>query len=140
MIILDSNIWIAGYNQDDALHEEAVKQYLSLENEVVYVPEYVWIEVSTVLEQKAKNNFGRDFLDIIEFGENIQMLYFSQEETKEFVEYYRAGAPKGLSFIDASLLLLSKKYTILTFDKKLKNAISEVKWYPQQDSNLRPLP
>ena len=73
MIIFDSTIWIAGYNQDDSLHKQA------------------------------------------------------KEESKEFMQFYRSGAPKGLSSIDASLLLLSKKHTVYTFDKRLVNAIEKSK-------------
>lgn len=123
MIIFDSNIWISAYHKLDSLHERAKELYFSIENEPIYVPEYVWIEVSTILEQKAEKNSGRDFLDTIEYSESMEMLYFTQEEAKTFMEFYRSGAPKGLSFIDATLLLLSKKHTVYTFDKTLEKAI-----------------
>ena len=125
MIIFDSNVWIAGYNKDDTLHEKAAELYFSLEKEPIYVPEYIWIEVSTVLEQKASHQAGRGFLDVIEFGENIHMLYFTKEEAQEFVEFYRSSAPKGLSFVDSTLLLLSKSYRIYTFDAQLEKVIAK---------------
>ena len=123
MIIFDSNVWIAGYNEADSLHQKAQELYFSLEHETITVPEYVWIEVSTVLEQKSTPHAGKDFLDIIEFGDGVEMLYFSKEEVKQFMQFYRSDTTKGLSFIDSTLLFLSKQYKIYTFDKRLQSAI-----------------
>lgn len=39
------------------------------------------------------------------------------------MEFYRSSAPKGLSYIEACLLLLSKKHRVYTFDKLLEKAI-----------------
>jgi len=45
-IIFDSNVWIALFNENDAHHEKA--QRLFSDSPVIYIPEYVILEITTV--------------------------------------------------------------------------------------------
>lgn len=49
-IIFDTNVWIALFNENDAHHEKAKQLFLG--SETIYIPEYVILETTTVLQLK----------------------------------------------------------------------------------------
>ena len=56
--ILDSNVWIAFLHKGDSQHKKA-QRIFARQKEPIVIPEYVIIEVSSVLLQKAsKKNRG----------------------------------------------------------------------------------
>lgn len=124
MIIFDSNIWIGLYHKEDSLHAKAqklVQQTLSL----VAIPEYVLIEVCTVLTTRLQKQVANLFLDRIHSSENMIILPNDQNLFYSIHDFFRATDFRKLSFTDISLLYLSQSHTIYTFDKKLASAIKK---------------
>lgn len=122
MTILDSNVWIAFLHKDDTQHKKAENVFRVCEKPIV-VPEYVVIEVSSVLSQKAGKKIADAFLVIITQSEDIEILFSEDQFFSEVIAFFQQRNEKHLSFIDFVLLYLSSSYFIITFDKKLQKAI-----------------
>jgi len=67
-IIFDSNVWIALFNENDVHHEKARKFFS--ENSVIYVPEYVILEITTVLQLRASKIKANLFAKMITTQQN----------------------------------------------------------------------
>ena len=126
MTILDSNIWIAFFNFEDNQHQNAEEVVLRISKELI-IPEYVITEVCTVLTQKINKQATNKFLDFIFSNSDIQVLYSGIEFFQPVLVLYQKLVNDKLSFIDVSLLYLSRQYQVVTFDKKLEKAIVEAR-------------
>lgn len=121
MIILDSNVWIAYFDEDDFTHEQASELFKSVDKNELVVTEYILLEVSTVLKQKLGGEFARQFIKKI-FQEKFIFLS-SDNFYKETILLFQSLKDDKLSFVDVSLLYLAKQYQIKTFDKHLQKRI-----------------
>ena len=125
MIILDSNIWISYLDKNDNQHKKAEKIFRKT-NAVIIVPEYVIIEVCTVLLKKTNKETANGFIKIVFDNQNTEILFFNEIIFLSFVNNFENVCNKKLSFIDIALLHLSKSYQIITFDKDLEKAIKKL--------------
>lgn len=125
MTILDSNVWIAFLYIDDALHKNAQK-VLTLCEKPIFIPEYIIIETSSVLSQKAGKKIADTFLEMIMQSKDIEVLFAQDQFFVEVINFYRKHQEKRLSFIDFTLLYLSGSYQVITFDKVLQRAIRQL--------------
>lgn len=124
MMILDANVWIAFLYEDDALHKKAEKIF-ELDKEIIGIPEYVIIEVSSVLSQKAGKKIANDFLEMIMQSKDVEVMFADDQFFMNAASVFKKHQDRKLSFIDYSLLYLSEFYEIVTFDKNLQRAIRE---------------
>lgn len=124
MIILDSNVWIAYSYKEDTLHKKACGVMKNI-NTHVLLPEYILIEVSTVLAQRANKKVADLFLDRVLHNDDILILYSSPKFFDAVVKLFQTNSGKQLSFIDTALVYLSRWYSVITFDKALEKAIRE---------------
>ena len=126
MIIFDSNIWIAFYHENDTLHDKAKKLFQTTTG-IVWVPEYIFIEVCSVLHMRVDKKMADAFSDRLATSNRAILTPINTELFSAMRTYFRDGKHLGLSFIDVSLLYLSQFHTVHTFDKKLANAIKKQK-------------
>ena len=119
MTVLDSNVWIALFDKDDSLHARAQRMVSELKDSIA-LPEYVILEVTTVLSQKAGKSFADSFLQKVCANRDIQIIASSKQFLDEVIELYLFQSRGGLSFVDYALLFLSRRMKILTFDNDLK--------------------
>lgn len=124
MIILDSNIWIALYHEEDSQHAKA-QTLIQKIREPVGIPEYILIEVCTVLTNRLHKSVADLFLDRIQKSENTVILPIEQKLFYELCHFFRTHNFPKLSFIDSCLVYFSQFHTIHTFDKKLASAIQK---------------
>lgn len=122
MVIFDSDVWIALLNKNDSQHQKAKLVFESIKENII-LPEYVFIEISSVLSLKVGKGVADNFIKIALNNKNIRMLVSKKEYFAEIVDIFIKSPNKHLSFIDFSLLYFSKKFKVITFDKKLKKAI-----------------
>lgn len=122
MTILDSNIWIAYLDKNDSQHNKAVKLWSSLQHQII-LPEYVLLEVTTILAMRVSKEHANSFLDVAQNNSQASILSASESFFSALLSYYQEQMHPHLSFVDVSLLLLSKTYTVYTFDTKLAKAI-----------------
>lgn len=121
MMILDSNVWIALYLEEDSQHKKALKLAPSFRH--VAIPEYVILETCTILLVKAGENASEKFLDYVFDNREVTVLFSTREFFQETIRVFRGENGKKLSAIDASLLYLSGEHEVITFDKDLEKAI-----------------
>lgn len=121
-IILDSNIWIAYFDKNDSTHLAAIKVFESL-NSKIFITHFLISEISTILQFKLWKDFSDLFLDWIK-DRNIEIIEL--EDFDILIDFYTKNDFKKLSFIDHSLLLLSKDFEVITFDKDLNKLIKQI--------------
>lgn len=129
MTILDADVWIAYLNTEDSQHAKAVKVIGELEakQEIIGVPEYVVLEVVTVVRRIAGATIATVFMATVAENALVRIL---PSDTSLFrsvcFAVYHARVPK-LSFTDIALLRLAQKHRVITFDRALARAIA----YPE---------
>lgn len=125
MNILDANVWIAFLYKDDSQHKKAEKIVQICERPIL-LPEYVIIEVSTVLIQKAGRKISAVFLEMLMQNKDIHVLFSDDQFFMDVVYFLKSRPEEKLSFVDFTLLYLSRSYDIITFDRNLQKAIEKL--------------
>ncbi|MBU4332625.1 PIN domain-containing protein [Patescibacteria group bacterium] len=125
MIILDSNIWIALLNIDDSDHARAQELMKDLEENII-VTEHVLLEVATIISQKVDKDTADNFIKRVISTKEIEIFPSSEEFLDRVIKFYLSKSNRNLSFVDYSLLLLSKRIKVITFDKILKKELAKV--------------
>ncbi|MBI5794671.1 type II toxin-antitoxin system VapC family toxin [Candidatus Uhrbacteria bacterium] len=126
MTILDSNIWIALFHKEDSQHLKAQALMKKLTMPIV-LPEYVLLEVCTVLRIRADQNHVRTFVEVVSDNRDIEILPSTPELLRSTITRLQSLKTTPLSFTDVALLLLSKTFMIETFDRHLQTAIKKNK-------------
>jgi predicted nucleic acid-binding protein len=121
MIIFDSNIWIAYLNKSDSTHEQALKLFQGTNIKDILITEYLLLEIVTVLKQIQGYKFAHKFIQQVT-DENISFIESKNFYAKTLLLFQSLEEDK-LSFVDVSLLYLSEKHKVKTFDKSLKRMI-----------------
>lgn len=116
MYLIDSSVWAALFLEFDINHKKAEEIISKLEDKI-YLPYNVIVEVSTVLAYKHSKKQADNFLDYIEDNEDIILF---ENKLKPEMEFYKKINRK-VSFVDASLIFLSKKLglNLITFDTQM---------------------
>lgn len=121
-VLLDSNVWISFLYKKDPNYKKAEKVFEAIKERII-LPEYVILEVATIISQKVGKRVANDFIENVINNQNIEILPSSQEFLKQVIDFYLSGRNKKLSFVDYSLLYLAKRIKVLTFDENLQKAI-----------------
>ena len=121
LTILDSNVWIAFFDKEDSTHKKAVAIFKKLKVSELAVTEYIILEVATILKKYVGFDIANTFLFKLA-QENITIIE-DENLLKETVKIFANSARNNLSFVDCSLVYLSGKYKVITFDKKLANKL-----------------
>lgn len=123
MVIFDSNIWIAWLNKTDSQHSRA-EEIAATAIFPVGLPEYVLIEVATVLGQRVGKKTADQFLAYVWDNRDIIVLPSNPEMLHAVIKLFCAGVQRGLSFVDVSLVWWAQqRYTVVTFDMLLQKAL-----------------
>lgn len=123
MIIIDSNVWIALFVEYDSNHQKAKNILKKLNNQKVLITEYVILEAATVILNKINRKKASDFLEYVLNHDKIELYKDEQLFTKTSQKF--SELISDLSFVDVSLLHLSGKYQVISFDKKLNNQMKK---------------
>ena len=121
MIILDSNIWIAYLNEADSTHQRALKIFQKTNVKDILITEYLLLEIVTILKQIQGYKLAQEFIQLLT-DKNISFVE-SKNFYAETLLLFQSLKENKLSFVDVSLLHLSKKYEVRTFDKSLQKAL-----------------
>ena len=118
-VILDTNVWIAFLHEEDSQHVKA-KRLLKDVTAPVVVPEYVLLEVVTVLRNLRRHEEANRFTEqALDYSGTFLPANTLAYEIAEMLP----NVPKHLSFTDTALLALARNYEVLTFDSALARAI-----------------
>ena len=123
-LVLDSNVWIAFLYEKDPNHNKAAKVFEVLKAKII-LTEYVFLEVVTVLSQKAGKDVSDNFIKNVTNNQDIIILPSSGDFLGEIVNFYLSKKIEKLSFVDYSLLCLSQKFKVITFDKALQRHLKK---------------
>lgn len=124
-IIVDANIWISYFNQDDTLYHQAkeiVDTYLQDDRKVLMVTDYILQEVITIFLYDSKPGLIDEFMEFINTEAQIEILNINSYFFTTVVDYIKQFSYKPkMSLTDWSLLFLAQELncTLLTFDKQL---------------------
>ena len=118
-VVFDSNVWIAYLANDDSQHEKACLLFEKFK--AIVVPEYVILEVATVLSQKKDQKTAQSFVKMLRATEGLEILLAGSDLFFEFMDFYITQPKNKLSFVDVSLLYLSSQgLKVVTFDRELE--------------------
>ncbi|NBD73714.1 PIN domain-containing protein [Patescibacteria group bacterium] len=118
-VVLDTNVWIAFLHEEDSQHAKA-KRLLKDATAPVVVPEYVLLEVVTVLRHLRRHEEANRFIEqVLDDSGTFLPANALAYEVAEMLP----NVPKHLSCTDVALLALSRDYEVLTFDSALARAI-----------------
>ena len=120
-IIADSSVWVAYFYDKDSQHTRAV-QVLEEESLPILVPEYILLETVTILRQKKEELALQKFM-LAAMRDDVYLR--ARNLGIEVARLYATPEYKKLSFVDVSLVLLSKEYRVITFDRALQNVINK---------------
>jgi predicted nucleic acid-binding protein len=124
-VIFDSNVWIAYFHTTDTYHREAAALVEKYTAQTIVLTEYVLLEIATLLKQKIGSAKTNVILTTLLQTDGIKLLTSEQFFTPTLTTFV-SSKEKHLSFVDVSLLVLSNDFTVITFDKKLTNAIARL--------------
>jgi len=122
MIILDTNIWYAACDKSDFLHKKAQELFSSLEDQVM-IPEYVLVELINLLVRKKGKAWTDEFMRQLIVSDDCQITPNTPSFTLEVIQSFLKSDNPKLSFVDHSLLYLSKHHKVHTFDQELAKAL-----------------
>ncbi len=123
-IIFDTNIWIGLFVNTDSLHKKSVAILRDNEARMKYIPEYVLLETLTLLKKQLTIAESQHCLNIFLHSKLIEILPAVHSYDKT-ITLFQTLDDSHFSFVDISLLALSRDYEIKTFDKKLASAIKK---------------
>lgn len=122
MTILDSSVWIALLHETDSQHRKAEIVFDALKDTVI-VPEYIILEVTTVLSLRASATVATAFLDHITNTDGIEVLRVGESLFTDTMLTFKKFAQRKVSFVDAALICLAAEYSVITFDKTLERIL-----------------
>ena len=94
--IFDTNVWVALFNKRDGHHDAA--QRLFLQNETVFIPEYVILETTTVLQLRASKQQADIFSETITATEQLEISYASDSFFRSVLTLFQQQNRAKLSF------------------------------------------
>lgn len=118
MILIDTNVIVAFFRESELDHNRAREVLAPLEE--FAISDYVLGEVLTVLQLREGKAMAQTALEYLTQTKTILLARLSQEELEMSMDFF-SKQDEGLSFVDGSLLILSRErdYSLLTFDKAL---------------------
>jgi predicted nucleic acid-binding protein len=122
--LMDSNVLVAFFNEDDSLHEKALKVTLAAPRPLI-VHEYVVQETATILMLRAGKVLADAFILTVLGNADFSILHSTAPTFLLTIKNFIGSKTKQLSFTDSALLALSKQYSVLTFDDALNRAIKK---------------
>jgi predicted nucleic acid-binding protein len=123
-ILIDSNVLVAFFHEDDSQHEKALKVTLAAPRPLI-VHEYVVLETATILMLRAGKGIADTFIRTVLGNADFSLLHSTTPTFLLAMKSFIGHKTKQLSFVDAALLALSPAYSVLTFDEALNRAIKK---------------
>jgi len=124
-VFIDTNCFCGIYNSKDSLHLKSKKAFRNLKKQKhrLFTSNYIFAEALTILSQRAAKKISIEFgKDIFRQRSLINILTADLSTDLEAFKIFKKVRSKNLSFVDASILALMKKYKVdylLTFDERL---------------------
>ncbi|MBI4252569.1 PIN domain-containing protein [Candidatus Uhrbacteria bacterium] len=125
MTVFDSNVWIAAFHESDTLHCRAVEA-LREHKPPFGVPEYVLLEVATILAKKAGMVHAKRFVEMMFDNRDCTILITDELFCRSVARAYIKEGKAELSFVDMSLVVLAAHHQVITFDAHLARRLRKL--------------
>lgn len=135
--LIDSNVWIGFYNEEDSSHAAAVKIIKELEKNQknICITNFNIQEVFTILSlytnlKKALEFYNDTIIEHNLFKQEMLQLDITKDFMDDIVAFIKKHSTSSqASFVDYSLLYLCLEFNLelITFDKKLMNFYERLK-------------
>lgn len=128
MIFLDTSFLIGYLVKEDPHHKKALEAAEQLNNEV-FVTYDVLKEFVTVVTYKSSSEMATKFFDLIYSNDFIKIANDWNDSFKETMIFFQSLGRHKFSYVDCSLIAMATELecTVLTFDKKLEQAINAIR-------------
>lgn len=123
-VIFDTNVWLGMLIKQDSLHKKSLQLVREYNSHTKIVPEYIVLETLTLLRRHTTNAEVQNTLQFFLDSDTVEVLPAVHSYDKT-INLFQTINDKHLSFVDTSLLALSRDYEVKTFDKKLASAIKK---------------
>ena len=123
-IIFDTNVWLGMLIKQDSLHKKSLQLAREYKSYTKIVPEYIVLETLTLLKQHTTITEVQNTLQFFLDSDTVEVLPAVHSYDKT-ITLFKTSHDKHLSFVDMSLLALSRDFEVKTFDKKLAAAIKK---------------
>lgn len=130
MIVLDTSLIISFFDEEDVLHQKAVKIFEEFEKEgkQLLLTDYVLNEAVSVTLRKGGLDKSKELLEFLLEYKNMEIFHVDADGFMEVINIFKEQKD-NLSFIDCSLLWLAQAYgfRVETFDKNLLSELEKMK-------------
>lgn len=121
-LFIDSNFFIALFNPADTLNQKAltISQKLKKENPRLYISNFVFLEVVTVLAQRVSRKAAISLGNHLLKDKQLEIIHIDKRLNELSWEFFKKIKKKNVSFVDCSILAAMKAEGIkklLTFDQ-----------------------
>jgi predicted nucleic acid-binding protein len=127
MVILDTSFLVAYFREMDVHHAKALQRAEELRGEKMVITFLVFQELASILNRKVSTEFATSVTrKLLSPDSNIELFKLDESFFEEVLELYGKLGPHSFSYVDVSLIHLSKELelSVLTFDKELEKALS----------------
>jgi len=128
MILLDSSVILAFFNEEDMFHAKAIQLFKSYEKEQksLAISDYILNECLTVMLRKRNLKESKRMLDFLLNYRNLELFHLDADGFMSSIDEFK-NQEDHLSFIDCSILWMLKKnrFEVATFDKNLLKEIKK---------------
>jgi predicted nucleic acid-binding protein len=129
-VVVDSNIWVALYSEDDALHlqAEAVIKDIDVRGSTV-VTNFIVQEVFSVLSRVQGQKKALQFYDFIAHNKVIDLIDINSHFLDQVIQFINSrNLRKSLGLIDYSVIFFSVllECPVASFDKLLLQSAKKV--------------
>lgn len=121
--VFDANVWLGSFLVNDSLHKKAASLFEQYEGREIIVPEYILLEVVTIIKQQVGYQAAQLVMKQMRNTEECSLLS-SSSYFAETAELFLTLNEKHLSFVDVSLVVLAKDFEVVTLDKQLAKVLS----------------
>lgn len=124
MVILDTSVFIAFFNDADSQNQKADDVFMDLKLRDIYLPELVYYEILTIIKIKTPNpqevfSYLQTFLESVglEVKRTDASILHAAEENL-------INIPGKISFVDMVLLAYAQNgHEVITFDRELNGLL-----------------
>lgn len=126
-MILDTSFIYAYFNSVDSLHDEAHRLFDLADEEPHFMSFLVYQELLTLMTSRFSSKEALELGKVLLSEDSgVHLLKIDEEYFDETLSLFEKLSPHRLSFVDVSLIVLSKNLEtkVLTFDQSLERALS----------------
>lgn len=130
--LIDSNVWIAFYNENDSTHAQAIAVMMQLEQAqaAIFVSNFIFQETWTLLRLSQQPEKATRFVQAITHTQHIQQFDIDQYWIRETIDFFHSinnRSKQSLTDFTNMFLSLTFGFTLVSFDKKMMSLYRRVK-------------